>query len=319
MPVKRSSKRGAPKPEAADPANTLADLQRAVAELGSSVELDPAELAALIGGALVATYRRAQVHDAANHDGLPTTLPDAPEGEIVAHVDIVTGLLGLERRFADGTTEALPEMAGDLARRAAQAVRGAVVSRLREVAKADVMRDAERQRGDLLDGIVERRQGRVWWLRIGEHWGILPPEEQMAGEELVMHQHLKVLVVDSRQRGEDAVMVVSRSHPQLLALLLAQEVPELQTGQVIIKAIAREAGRRAKVAVEAPRGDVDPRGSCIGPKGVRHRAVTTELGAEQVQIVAWSEDPATYIAAALTPATARSVDLDLATRTLPRA
>jgi N utilization substance protein A len=111
------------------------------------------------------------------------------------------------------------------------------------------------------------------------------------------------------------VVVVSRSHPLLVQRLMEQEVPELQSGQVVIRGIARDPGKRTKVAVDAPDGDIDPQGACIGPRGVRQRAVTSELGEEQVQIVAWAADPATYVANALIPATAKAVELDEDSRT----
>ena len=144
---------------------------------------------------------------------------------------------------------------------------------------------------------------------------VLPPEEQAAGEELTPRQHLKVVILEGRRRAREAVVVASRSHPQLVRLLLEQEVPELGRGQVIIRAIAREAGRRTKVAVEAVDPDIDPQGACIGPHGIRHRAVTSQLGAEQLQVVRFDPDPAHYVANALIPAPVVSVDLDLETRT----
>jgi N utilization substance protein A len=144
---------------------------------------------------------------------------------------------------------------------------------------------------------------------------VLPPEEQAAEEELEPGRHLKVMVLEGRRRGADAVLVVSRSHPQLLRLLLEQEVPEILTGQVVIREIAREAGRRSKVAVDSTDPDIDPQGACIGPRGIRHRAITAELGTEQVQIVRWSDDPATLVANSLIPATVLGVELDEETRT----
>jgi N utilization substance protein A len=96
---------------------------------------------------------------------------------------------------------------------------------------------------------------------------------------------------------------------------MEQEVPEMQSGQVVVRAIARDPGRRTKVAVDAPDGDLDPQGACIGRNGVRQRAVTSELGEEQVQIVAWSADPATFVMNSLIPATARGVELDAESRT----
>ena len=166
-----------------------------------------------------------------------------------------------------------------------------------------------------IDTIVDTRAGPIWYLRAADLRVLLPPEEQIAGEELVAGRHLKVMVLEGRRRSQDAVVVVSRSHPQLLRLLLEQEVPEVANGQVLVRGIVREAGRRSKVAVEAADPAVDARGACIGPRGVRHQAITSVLGQEQVQIVVWSADTATYIANALAPATVLRVDLDEESRT----
>ena len=178
-----------------------------------------------------------------------------------------------------------------------------------------MLREASLHRGELIDAIVDRRAGSVWYLRAADLRVLLPPEEQTPGEELVPGEHLKVMVLEGRRRSQDAVVVVSRSHPQLLRLLLEQEVPEVANGQVLVRGIVREAGRRSKVAVESADPAVDARGSCIGPRGVRHRAITSVLGQEQVQIVVWSADAATYVANALAPATVRRVDLDEESRT----
>jgi N utilization substance protein A len=153
------------------------------------------------------------------------------------------------------------------------------------------------------------------WLRAGRLPVLLPPEEQLPNEKLERSHHLKVLVIDARRRGRDAVAVGSRSHPDLLRRLLEQEVPELASGHVTVRAMVREPGRRSKVAVEAVQPGVDPVGACIGPKGVRIRAVVGELGEEQVQVIGWSADAAVYVANALQPATVRSVELDEENRT----
>jgi N utilization substance protein A len=124
-----------------------------------------------------------------------------------------------------------------------------------------------------------------------------------------------VVILEGRRRARDAVVVASRSHPQLVRLLLEQEVPELGRGQITIRAIAREAGRRTKVAVEAIDPDIDPQGACIGPHGIRHRAITSQLGAEQLQVVRFDSDPARYVANALIPAPVVGVELDVESRT----
>ena len=200
-------------------------------------------------------------------------------------------------------------------RQAAVAVRRAVALHLRERGNERVIRDAAVRRGELIDTIVEREDGDTWLLRASDQWAVLPPEEQMEGEKLTRQQHLKVVVIDARHRGKEAVIVVSRSHPQLVRALLEQEVPEVASGDVIIKGIAREAGRRCKVAVWAADPALDPQGACIGPRGVRHRAMAAQLADEQLQIVRWDEDSAVYIANALAPATVNSVVLELETKT----
>ncbi len=274
-------------------------LEAAIASLRETTELSDDRLAALFEAAFEETYRRMVADDR----------------DVRAHVDLLTGRWSMHRPDPSGGTTTVAVDLPDFPRQAAQAARAAVAVALREASKDRVLREASLHRGELIDAIVDTRSGPVWYLRAGELRVLLPPEEQIASEELQPGHHLKVMVLEGRRRSQDAVVVVSRSHPQLLRLLLEQEVPEVANGQVLVRGIVREAGRRSKVAVEAADPAVDARGACIGPRGVRHRAITSVLGEEQVQIVAWSPDPATYIANALAPAPVRRVDLDDATRT----
>ncbi len=274
-------------------------LDGAIATLRETTALSDDRLAALFEAAFVETYRRLIDDD----------------GTVHARVDLASGRCDLYRRAADGEEITVDVDVPDFPRQAAQAARAAVAGALREAGKDRVLREASLRRGELIDTIVDTRQGSVWYLRAGEMRVLLPPEEQISAEDLVPGQHLKVMVLEGRRRSQDAVVVVSRSHPQLLRLLLEQEVPEVANGQVVVRGIVREAGRRSKVAVQAADPAVDARGACIGPRGVRHQAITSVLGGEQVQIVVWSDDPATYIANALAPASVRRVDLDEAMRT----
>jgi N utilization substance protein A len=275
-----------------------ADLLEAVAELAASAGASEAELTGIVAAAILDTYRR--------------MVRDDPGLEV--RVDLGRGIQEIVQHVPEGEV-VVPPLHGDAARQAAQAVRSAVLDRLRSAGVERILNEATLRRGELIDAIVESRAGETWYLRAGDVGVLLPPEEQAAGEELHPRQHLKVVVLEGRRRAKDAVMVVSRSHPQLVRLLLEQEVPELVSGQVVIRAIAREAGRRSKVAVESLDPDIDAQGACIGPRGIRHRAVTSQLGAEQLQIVRHDDDPAAYVGNSLIPASVRGVELDESTHT----
>ncbi|HXZ98978.1 MAG TPA: transcription termination/antitermination protein NusA [Candidatus Binatia bacterium] len=275
------------------------ELLDAVSELAADAGISEQELTEIVGRAIVETYRR--------------LVEDDPG--LFARVDFRRGLHDVLRRGEGGAETLMPPLGGDAARQAAQAVRSAVLDRLRSAGAERVLHEAAMRRGELIDAVVESRAGGSWYLQAGDLTVVLPPEEQAGGEVLIPRQHLKVVVLEGRMRAKDAVVVASRSHPQLVRLLLDQEVPELGRGQVVIRAIAREAGRRTKVAVESTDPDIDPQGACIGPRGIRHRAVTSQLGAEQLQVVRYDPDPARYVANALIPAAVQGVELDPATRT----
>jgi N utilization substance protein A len=296
------------------------DLATALGELRERGETDEAHLVALLERAVADTYHR--------------MVPDDPTVE--ARVDLLTGAFELVRPrpatpdAASGAGEGAPLQAEpaepshldhvdlpshDFARQAATAARAAVAGLIRDVDADRVLREADARRGELLDAIVERQDGPLTWLQAGTLPVMLPPEEQIEGEDLTRGRHLKIVLVDARRRGRDAIAVGSRSHPDVLRRLLEQEVPELASGQVAIRALAREPGRRSKVAVEATQPGIDPVGACIGPKGVRIRAVVSELGEEQVQVIGFSTDQATYVANSLQPAAVRKVELDEDSRT----
>ena len=279
------------------------DFHAALSELRERGETDEQTLVELLEHAVAETYHR--------------LVPDDPGVE--ARVDALTGNVELVRpRPPDASGEADDAQAfvhvdpptADFVRQAANAARAAVQGLIRDVEAERVLREAAARRGELIDAIVERTDAGVHWLMAGTLPVMLPPEEQMPGETLERGRHLKVILVDARRRGRDAVAVGSRSHPDVLRRLLEQEVPELASGQVTVRAMAREPGRRSKVAVEATQPGIDPVGACIGPRGVRIRAVVSELGEEQVQVIGWSADPATYVANSLQPASVKHVELD---------
>ena len=280
-----------PRPQEADPLTALRDMAEDIA-------LSEAQIEEAVADAVVETYRR---------------LVDE-EADVRASVDLAHGTWRLYR-VEEGMEVPASVDVPEFPRQAAAAVRAAVAGRVEEASRRRVLEAAAARHGQLADAIPQRQAGESWYVDAGGVPGLLPPEEQMPGDRLERGRHVKVVILEGRRRVHDAVLVVSRSHPLLVQRLLEQEVPELQHGQVVIRGIAREAGRRTKVAVEAAVGDIDPQGACIGPRGVRQRAVTSELADEQVQIVAWSPDPAIYVGNALIPARVDGVALDEAART----
>lgn len=288
-----------PRPEETTGVPALAELRPVLDELLLATGIAESELVALVERAVVETHGRLS--------------PEHP-AEVRAHFDLTTGTMSLEE--VDGEEPARVMVMGvELQRQSAHAIKAAVAGLLRDAQRERVIREGSARRGELVDAIVERQDGQLWWLRVDGLSALLPPEEQFAGDRLERNRHLKVVALDVRRRARDAVVVVSRSHPMLLRRLLEQEVPEMSSGQVVIRGLVREAGRRSKVAVEATSGQIDAEGACIGPRGVRIRAVVAELGDEQVHVVGWSADPAVMVARALGPATVNDVELDEDTHT----
>jgi N utilization substance protein A len=207
----------------------------------------------------------------------------------------------------------------DFARLAAQISKQVVFQRLRDAEKDQVLKDVLEHKGEMVSGVVERivdrPEGSTIYLELGKAEGVLPPEEQIPGEVVRPGQHLKVLLLEERKRARGAQVTVSRAHKALVRRLLEGEIPELTSGAVVIRALAREPGIRSKVAVSAHQEGIDPRGACIGPRGVRIRSVVGELGEERVDIILWDDDPAQLVANALSPAQATRVDIDRESRT----
>jgi N utilization substance protein A len=207
----------------------------------------------------------------------------------------------------------------DFARLAAQISKQVVFQRLRDAEKDQVLKDVLEHKGEMVSGIVERvverPEGHTIYLELGKAEGVLPPEEQIPDETIRIGQHLKVLLLEERKRSRGAQVVVSRAHKALVRRLLEFEIPELTSGAVTIRALAREPGVRTKVAVSAHQDGIDPVGACVGPRGVRIRSVVGELGSERVDIIPWADDPAQLVANALSPAQVLSVEIDRDSRT----
>ena len=163
--------------------------------------------------------------------------------------------------------------------------------------------------GDVITGVVQQsyRDTRTVRVDLGALEGIMPPAEQVPGEDYSHGRRIRVYGVAVRKEARGPQVIVSRTHPNLVRKLFAMEVPEIEQGVVEIKALAREAGHRSKIAVVSHNPDVSAKGACIGPMGQRVRAVMHELGEEKIDIIDWSEDPGEFVGAALSPAKVASV------------
>ncbi len=199
----------------------------------------------------------------------------------------------------------------DFGRLAAATARQTITQLFRQAADNKVFGAFAGQKGKLITGTVQQdaKDPNNVHVAIGDVEALLPRREQVPGERYRHGQRLRVYVVNVSRGLRGPEIVVSRSHPELVRRLFEREVPELVSGAVSIMAIAREAGARTKIAVRANTPGVNPKGALIGPGGSRVRAVMENLGKEKIDIVDWSDDPAKFVAAALSPAHAVSVQV----------
>jgi N utilization substance protein A len=198
----------------------------------------------------------------------------------------------------------------DFGRVAAQTAKQVILQRLRE-AERDAQYDEFIEReGDMVHGTVHSITPQAVTVGLGRAEAILPRNQQIPGEQFRVRDRIRVYVLEVRKSSRGPVIVVSRTHPHMLRRLLEMEVPEINQGLVEIKAIAREAGKRAKVAVAALREGVDPVGACVGLRGVRIQSIVRDLNDEKIDVIEWNPDPATFIAKALSPARVSGVFLD---------
>ena len=193
---------------------------------------------------------------------------------------------------------------------AAATARQVIVQRLRDIEDEAIFGDFRGREGDIVAGVVQQSPDpRHVLVDFGTVEGILPAAEQVPGETYAHGQRLRVYVVSVKRGPKGPQISLSRTHPTLVRKLFALEVPEIADGSVEIAALAREAGHRTKIAVHATVRGVNAKGACIGPMGARVRAVMAELQGEKIDIVDYSEDPRTFIAAALSPSRVSSVEV----------
>jgi N utilization substance protein A len=218
--------------------------------------------------------------------------------------DPTTGVGG-KVRIPENVTQA------QLGRIAAQTAGQVYRQRLREAERDVVYQQYASREGEIMTGVVHRTTDQAVVLDMGKGVeAVLAVSEQLPGEAYRIGQHLKAYVLEVRRTTRGPVIVASRTHRGFLRRLMEMEIPEIYNGTVVIRGIAREAGSRSKVAVESRQTGVDAKGAAVGQRGARIQAIVAELNGEKVDVVLWDEDPARFVAEALSPAEVLSVRVD---------
>jgi N utilization substance protein A len=190
----------------------------------------------------------------------------------------------------------------DFGRLAAQTAKQVIIQRIREAEKEGAYEEYIKKQGEILGGIVQRKEMNGYLVNLGKVETLLPFSESIPGENYRPKDRIKVLLVETKKTPKGPVINISRAHPNFLKKLFELEIPEVLNGVIEIKGIVREPGRRAKVAVFSHDKNVKAVGTCIGHMGARIQNIVRELGNERIDVIEWSEDPKTYILNALAPA-----------------
>lgn len=274
--------------------------------------------------ALTTAYKR-------DHEGVENVVVDVDEGkrelkmfvqkEVVDEVENPGTQMSLDdakaisAKYNVGDIVNIPVDNIEFGRIAAGNGKQVIIQGLREAESGMVYDEYNSKQHEILTGVVTRIDPRTGnaSLRIGTGTeatdAILLAGEQVKGETLIEGQRIKVYLVDVRRQSRGPQVVISRTHPGLVKRLFELEVPEIYDGTVEIRSIAREAGSRSKLAVSSRDENVDAIGACIGPKGARVNTIVEELGGEKIDVVNYSDDPAAYVSAALSPATVLGVEI----------
>jgi len=203
--------------------------------------------------------------------------------------------------------EVTPKGFGRIASMTAKQV---IIQKFREAEKTAILDEYSKRVGTLVSGMIIRFDGPNAIVDIGKAEGVMPPQEQIRSERYSVNQRLTFLIKEIRDSARGREVIVSRSDPDLVKALFRREVPEVSSGAVEIKVVAREGGARTKIAASSTQLGVDPVGSCVGQKGVRVQAVIDELEGEKIDVIQHSDDPEKFIIASLSPAEGVKVEID---------
>jgi N utilization substance protein A len=198
----------------------------------------------------------------------------------------------------------------DYGRIAAQTAKQVIIQKIREAERGAIIEEYGSKEGEIVNGFIQKVERGIVYVDFNRATGIILPEEQIPGEFYRRGERIRAYLYSVEETPRGVNLKLSRTHPQLIEGLFAMEAPEIASGVVEIKAIAREAGSRSKIAVYSNDEHVDPVGSCVGQKGVRVTTVMSELGGEKIDIIPWSADAAQYISSSLSPAAVLDIEIN---------
>lgn len=301
---------------------TKSEFSLAFNEVLEEKQLSKDVILAAIESAMISAYRRAVNASTAQHVEAKVD-PETGKVLIYAEKEVVEDVqeFKTEVTLADarrvnpeaqlGDMVVVETTPDDFGRVAAQTARQVIQQRIREAERSNQMQYFERQMGEIVSGVVQavNNQGITVGLDMKAE-GVMPNNQKIPGERLKLHDRVRAVVLEVKDGSRGPQIILSRAHRNFLRRLLENEVPEIYHGIVEIRAIAREPGARAKVAVSATQAGVDPVGACVGIKGVRIQAIVKELHDEKIDIIQWDQDPVVYISKAISPARVTGVYLN---------
>ena len=301
-------------------AKTKSEFMLAITQLAAEKNLTREIVLEVVESALVSAFRKNSF--AATQEISVKMDPDSGEVTVFAEKTVVETVTDPLRELSldeaikvnqhaqldeNLMVEATPKNAGRIA---AQTAKQVVLQRLREAERELVFEEFSDRESEIVTGIIQRIEPRQITLDLGRTEGILPASEQVRTEHYRVGQRLKAFIVEVHRTGRGPQIIVSRTHRNLLRRLLELEVPEIHSGVVELKSIAREAGHRSKIAVAARQPGIDPVGSCVGLRGIRIQNIVNELNGERIDIMEWDPNPAAFISNALSPAPVVSVTIN---------
>lgn len=276
------------------------EFSQALKALSAERGLDSGVILETVKQAIIAAYKKD-----AKEQGI-----DVDSFEYDAVIDPVSGETKVFAWLPDDPDNRKDVTPPGFGRIATQTAKQVIHQKIREAEKGAIMDDYAGRIGSLISGLILRFEGSDVRVDLGRTEGVMPSDERIPNERLSLGQRLTFLLKDIVDTPRGKQIVLSRADPLFVQKLFEREVPEISSGSVVVKAMAREPGIRTKMAVDSTQSGVDPVGSCVGQKGVRVQTVTDELGGERIDVIQWTDNIADFIKASLSPAEGLVVELD---------